>query len=222
MSRSNGFIRTERTCKISKCNSGLCAFKRTRGAVVRLTGISPDVVPGPHFRHQTLPCRTIIGSRRTDKAMNAWKTRPNVIPWPPMLVAGFAIAAIVLNTLHPLSFSVPGGFMVGAAVMALAVGIDLWALKTLHDGKTTVLPNRGSSHLVIRGPFKYSRNPIYFANLVLLFGAGLYSGNAWFLIAVPLNALATQFLAIRREENHLLAQFGYQYEMYCRKVRRWV
>ena len=160
--------------------------------------------------------------KRKKKAMNAWKTRPNIIPWPPMLVISFAIAAILLHTVKPLAFSVPGAPILGVVIMACAIGIDLWALKTLHDGKTTVLPNRGSTHLVIRGPFKYSRNPIYLANLMLLFGAGIFSGNGWFLIAVPLNALATQVLAIKREENHLLAQFGYQYEMYCRKVRRWV
>lgn len=153
--------------------------------------------------------------------MNAWKKRPNVIPWPPLLVAGFSVLAIALGLAYPLPLAIPFGSVIGALVMALAIGIDLWALKTLHDGKTTVMPHKGSTHLVIRGPFKYSRNPIYVANLLLLLGAGLFSGNGWFLVALPLDALATLLLAIRREENHLLAQFGYQYEMYCRKVRRW-
>ncbi|MDP3525366.1 MAG: isoprenylcysteine carboxylmethyltransferase family protein, partial [Hoeflea sp.] len=116
----------------------------------------------------------------------------------------------------------PGARTLGGALIGGALGIDLWAMKTLHEAHTTILPNRGSSHLVTQGPFGFSRNPIYVANMVLMIGIGLLSLNAWFLPLALVNGILTYMLAIRREENHLHAKFGYQFETYCRKVRRFI
>lgn len=154
--------------------------------------------------------------------MNTYRERPNSIPWPPLLLVGFTLAAIALNAVVPLALEFPGIRTFGALLIVLALGIDLWAMRTLHESKTTILPNRGSSHLVAHGPFGYSRNPIYLANLMLLVGMGLLSLNGWFLLLAPVDGILTQALAIKREENHLLAKFGYQFEDYCRKVRRWI
>ena len=154
--------------------------------------------------------------------MNAYRERPNFIPWPPLLVVGFTLTAIMLNRVVPMPVEFSGTRTLGVLLIVIALGIDLWAMRTLHDAKTTILPNRGSSHLVAHGPFGYSRNPIYVANLVLLIGMGCFSMNAWFLLLAPIDGIMTHFLAIRREESHLLARFGYQFEAYCRKVRRWI
>ena len=135
---------------------------------------------------------------------------------------GFTLAAIILDIYVPMPLQFSGAETIGILLIVLALGIDLWAMRTLHDAKTTILPNRGSSHLVAHGPFGYSRNPIYLANMVLLIGMGCFSLNAWFLLLAPIDGFATHFLAIRREESHLLARFGYQFEAYCRKVRRWM
>jgi len=154
--------------------------------------------------------------------MNAYRERPNFIPWPPLLLVGLTLTAIALNFVAPLALDFSGIRTLGVLLIVVALGIDLWAMRTLHDAKTTILPNRGSSHLVAHGPFGYSRNPIYLANMLLLAGMGCFAMNGWFLLLAPLDGLLTHFLAIRREERHLLARFGYQFEAYCRKVRRWI
>jgi protein-S-isoprenylcysteine O-methyltransferase Ste14 len=154
--------------------------------------------------------------------MNAYRERPNFIPWPPLLLVGFTLAAIALNSVVPLPLEFSGTRTLGVALIVFALGIDLWAMRTLHEAQTTILPNRGSSHLVVQGPFRYSRNPIYLANMLLLVGMGCFSMNGWFLLLAPIDGIVTYFLAIRREERHLLARFGYQFEDYCRKVRRWI
>ncbi|WP_417418721.1 methyltransferase family protein [Hoeflea sp.] len=154
--------------------------------------------------------------------MNAYRESPNLIPWPPLLLAGFALAAIILDFIVPWPLEFNGIQTLGALLIVVAFGIDLWAMRTLHDSQTTILPNRGSSHLVAHGPFAYSRNPIYLANMLLLAGIGCLLMNAWFLLLAPIDGIMTYFLAIRREESHLLAKFGYQFEDYCRRVRRWI
>lgn len=139
-----------------------------------------------------------------------------------MLLLALTLTAILLNRTFPLPLEFGGTRIVGILLIIIALGIDLWAMRTLHEAHTTILPNRGSKYLVAHGPFGFSRNPIYVANMVLLVGMGCLSQNAWFLLLAPVDGVMTHFLAIRREENHLLAKFGYQFEAYCRKVRRWI
>ncbi len=85
-----------------------------------------------------------------------------------------------------------------------------------------MLPHRGSRCLVTSGPFRWSRNPIYLGNTLLLTGIGLATGNGWFVIMAIAAALVIQKLAIEREEQHLRALFGEDYEAYCRTTRRWI
>ena len=154
--------------------------------------------------------------------MNAFRARPNYVPWPPLLLVGLTVASIVLNLIVPLPIAFEGIRTIGIALIVVALGIDVWAMRTLHEARTTILPNRGSSHLVTHGPFRFSRNPIYVANMVLMIGMGSFATNGWFLLLALVDGLLTHFLAVRREENHLIANFGYQFEVYCRKVRRWI
>lgn len=154
--------------------------------------------------------------------MTSYREKPNLVPWPPLLLVAFTLTAIILGRLVPVPLEFGGARPLGILLIIVALGVDLWAMKTLHEAHTTVLPNRGSKHLVVHGPFGFSRNPIYVANMVLLIGMGCISMNAWFLLLVPVDGVLTHFLAVRREENHLLARFGYQFEAYCRKVRRWI
>ena len=93
---------------------------------------------------------------------------------------------------------------------------------TLWRGKTTILPNQKSENLVSTGVFRFSRNPIYVANVILIIGFALRWSNAWLLVLAPLAGLATQELAIKREEAHLTAQFGEAYTNYKKRVRRWL
>lgn len=154
--------------------------------------------------------------------MNAYRSRPSVMPWPPLILAGTLLVAVTLGHLRPLHVGFPLSHTIGVLLATLAITLDLWAMKTLHEARTTVMPNRRSSHLVTCGPFRFSRNPIYLANIVLLTGLGLATGNGWFLPLAICDGLLTHFLAIRREESHLIALFGYKYEDYCRSVRRWI
>lgn len=154
--------------------------------------------------------------------MNSYREKPNFIPWPPLLLAGCALAAVLLNLIVPAPLEFRGAKAIGVLLIVVALSMDLWAMRTLHEAQTTILPHRGSSHLVTQGPFGYSRNPIYLANMLLIAGLGCLTLNAWFLLLAPIDGVLTHFLAVRREEKHLLAKFGYQYEAYCRKVRRWI
>lgn len=152
--------------------------------------------------------------------------RPNVIPWPPLIACAAIAAAIVLRLLVPLPWLPPPMsdilFAVGWVMIAGALAIDITAMRTMSRHKTTIMPNRASEHLVTDGPFSFTRNPIYLANVMMIAAIGLVSGIVWFLPMALVAGIATQKLAIEREEKHLDARFGKRYRDYVKRVRRWI
>lgn len=158
--------------------------------------------------------------------MNAYDARPNRLPWPPMIYLAAIVVAATLTWMIPLPW-IPSPlsdilFAIGIVTIAGVVAIDVSAMRTLFRARTTIMPHRGSDHLVSSGPFSFSRNPIYLANTMLTVAIGLIAGSVWFLGFGLLAAFATQKLAIEREEKHLEARFGKKYRDYRKKVRRWI
>lgn len=152
--------------------------------------------------------------------------RPNRLPWPPILYLAAFAAAIVLHLVWPLPwFGAPLAdilFATGVLVVAAAIFIEMQAIRTMTRAKTTYRPDRASEHLVTDGPFALTRNPIYLGNTMIIAGAALISGIAWFLVFGLAAAFATTKLAIEREEKHLEARFGKKYRDYAKRVRRWL
>ncbi len=158
--------------------------------------------------------------------MSEIQARPNRFPWPPLIyLAAFAVS-IGLHLLYPLPYIGPPLshilFATGWLLLLGVVAIDVSAIRALRRAKTTVMPHRGSEHLVTTGPFSFTRNPIYLANTMLVFGAGLIAGISWFIPLGIFAAFLTQKLAIEREERHLEVRFGKKYRDYAKRVRRWI
>jgi protein-S-isoprenylcysteine O-methyltransferase Ste14 len=154
------------------------------------------------------------------------QTRPNRLPWPPIIYVAAIAISIALGLLFPLPWiSAPLSdilFAAGWLLVAAMVALDFSAMRTMARAKTTIMPNRASEHLVTTGAFSFTRNPIYLGNTLLMIGVGLITGIAWFLPLAIVAAFLTQKLAIEREERHLEARFGKRYRDYAKRVRRWI
>ena len=150
--------------------------------------------------------------------------RPNTVPWPPIIFAGTAAVAFMLGRLYDLGF-VPrtaAGGVLGAVVMLAGLGLDIAAMRAMRRNRANILPHRAATALVTTGPFAVSRNPIYLGNTLLLAGAGLALGSAWFLVGALVAARLVTILAIKREEAHLAARFGDAWHAYARRTPRWL
>jgi protein-S-isoprenylcysteine O-methyltransferase Ste14 len=112
--------------------------------------------------------------------------------------------------------------IIGMLIGGIGAVIALWCIFTFAwIGRGTPAPFDPPRRLVIRGPYRFVRNPMYI-------GAGLsLAGAALFYEALPLLAygaiflLASHLFVVSYEEPKLRRTFGSEYEAYCHRVRRW-
>ncbi len=155
--------------------------------------------------------------------MKAYRTKSTNITWSPVLVLLAIVAAHFAGTIHRLPL--PDTLILratGGAMLLASLALITASMFTLITSHTTILPTRKSTHLVTTGPFGYSRNPIYAGYILGLLALALLTASGWFVFFGLMAAASTHILSVRREELHLLATFGADYEYYCRHVRRWV
>lgn len=154
------------------------------------------------------------------------KGRPNIIPWPPVLLILLIAAAFAAGAVVPMPAPPPDAAfwfrILGIAVAAAGIALDLWSLLTMYRHRTNVLPHRAADRLVTSGPFRFSRNPIYLGNTTLLGGIAIALANPFFLLAAILNVVLVNRLAIAREEAHLAERFRDAWHDYAARVPRWV
>ncbi len=143
------------------------------------------------------------------------------IPPPAALVLSIGVAAGLARwvpILRPVWFRAPA---LAGLVAALALGLTLWAWIEFRRYRTTILPLRQPTSLLCRGPFCFSRNPIYLGMLLGAFAPWLWWGQPGLLLAPPLFFAVINGAVIPYEEAKLRAIFGDAYADYCRRVRRW-
>ena len=111
---------------------------------------------------------------------------------------------------------------VGWFLFTVSFGIAFWAISTLHRNQTVVDPRGKVTTIVKEGPFRYSRNPIYLALLLLYIGATAIFHLLWAVILLVPVFLALQYGVVIPEEQYLRANFGEEYVLYSASVRRWL
>ena len=113
--------------------------------------------------------------------------------------------------------------MLAKFLVGLGMVIALLALIQFKLAKTTVDPTKPdkAQSLVVSGVFKFSRNPMYLALLLILLALGIFLGNAFnTLVAAGFVAYMNRFQIIP-EEQILLNKFGRSFKDYCILTRRW-
>lgn len=89
-------------------------------------------------------------------------------------------------------------------------------------GKGTPAPFDPPRRLVIRGPYRFLRNPMYLGAGVALAGAALFYQSLALLAFTALFLLVAHFFVILYEEPTLRRSFGPGYADYCHHVHRWL
>ncbi len=109
----------------------------------------------------------------------------------------------------------------GCVVLGTALGLIAWAATVMFRAGTTPNPARPTTALVIHGPFRLTRNPMYLAWELICVGVGLAANALWPIVMAVPAALVTRRLVIDKEERYLERQFGAEYRDYKARVGRW-
>ena len=115
-------------------------------------------------------------------------------------------------------------FTFAALATAASAVFGIGGLLTFRKARTTVNPFTpdDSSELVTGGVYRFSRNPMYLALLLLLLALGLLLSNLYSLALALLFVPYMNRFQIRPEERAMEKVFGEAFECYRKKVRRWV
>jgi protein-S-isoprenylcysteine O-methyltransferase Ste14 len=139
------------------------------------------------------------------------------VPLPETYLVGLG-AGLLLQVTVPWRPPWPAGVgrAVGWPLLLAGLGLAAWAVRTAAD-----VDLERPHQLVVRGPYAFSRNPMYVASAVVYGGIALVANAAWPLLLLPGAVLATH-VAIMREERLLEGRFGAAYRSYRTSVRRYL
>jgi len=142
---------------------------------------------------------------------------------PPIVYLTAIVAGSIGHALWPhhlADFTI--GRAAGAVLILSAVALFVGAVRTFKAAGTPVPGNLPTTRIVRKGPYRFSRNPIYLAFTTLHLGLALLLDSAALLITlVPAFALMA-LVVVPREERYLEARFGRDYTTYKADVRRWL
>jgi protein-S-isoprenylcysteine O-methyltransferase Ste14 len=121
-----------------------------------------------------------------------------------------------LSLSHPITDMV-AGLSIGAGVLLMAL-----AVLEMRRHRTKVIPHREAGHLVKTGVFKWTRNPIYLGDALVLLGFILHWDAVLSLAILPIFIMAIDYVFIAPEEDRLRRKFRSDFERYVRDTRRWI
>jgi len=136
----------------------------------------------------------------------------------------FSILMYLVSSFLPFGdFEFFGRYYFVLVLMGMAVLIAIISLFQFFVSKTTIDPRTPLkvTKLVTGGIYKFTRNPMYLAILLVLLAWGLWLGNAFnTLLAAGFVGYMNKF-QIKPEEEALATIFGKEFQQYCTLVRRW-
>lgn len=112
-----------------------------------------------------------------------------------------------------------------AGVIIVALGTALLAaciFEFARSGRGTLSPADPPKHLVIRGLYRYVRNPMYLSVTTIVIGEALFARSQPLALYWVVWFVCVNVFVLGYEEPTLRAQFGDSYDEYCRRVPRWL
>lgn len=113
--------------------------------------------------------------------------------------------------------------LVGATAVVIGVALLLTCIwEFARSGRGTLSPADPPTTLVVRGLYRYVRNPMYLGVTSILLGEVLLTGSRPLFLYWAIWFLAVNVFVRGYEEPTLRRRFGASYEEYTRRVGRWL
>ena len=143
------------------------------------------------------------------------------------VVFGFPfLISIAINFVVP--FSLPQGIFrqilipVGIVLIIIGIGFVVLARREFAYFSQPTDPGQPTSKVVKTGVFAISRNPLYLASVIIIFGLALALNMLWAVVMLLLSIIICLYVLIIPEEQYLTEKFGEEYKEYTASVHRWL
>jgi protein-S-isoprenylcysteine O-methyltransferase Ste14 len=152
---------------------------------------------------------------RDAPAFRVWPPVALGVPW----LCGWLLTAVVGD---PVTLEAASSHGAGWLLVLAFAAWNGWALWLMQRHRTALLPGGATRVVIVSGPFRLSRNPLYVGLVALDVGISLLLPSFWALVLVPVGVALLWVGAVRPEERYLSAKFGAEYDDYRGRVRRWL
>ena len=145
---------------------------------------------------------------------------------PPLIAAATLLLGLALDRLLPSALL--GGLLpmsarvvMGVALIAIGGALSFLGSRTFTQAGTNVPPWEPALKLVITGPYRWLRNPMYVGGIGMLAGIAILIASDWLLALLVPAALLLHYGVVLREERYLERKFGESYRQYKATVPRY-
>jgi len=142
---------------------------------------------------------------------------------PPTYFLIFILLAIGLHFVLPIMqlIQVPYRYF-GILLLVIGIWLNIWADGLFKRKNTTVKPFVESSVLILEGPFRFSRHPMYLGMVLALLGVAIILGSLITFLTPIVFFIIMQIVFIPLEEKSMEKTFGQKYLDYKNHVRCWL
>ena len=142
---------------------------------------------------------------------------------PPLIYVAFFLVGLGLQRYVPVPrLPIATGRVLSAVFGLPGLVLMTWSVRRFWASGTSVIPVRPTTALVLEGPYRFTRNPMYLGLLLLYVGVACWFGLVWPLVLAPVLVWVISLSVVGREERYLTRKFGDDYRRYQAHVRRWL
>ena len=143
---------------------------------------------------------------------------------PPLVFVVWLSLGVLMQRMLPCAAAIkPLTRALSAATVGLgAIALLVSTLSLFKQSGQNPAPWTPSESLIARGPYRYSRNPMYVGMTLLQVAIGLALNNVWVVVLAAPALLIIHFVAVIPEETYLATRLGEPYLRYKATVRRYI
>lgn len=141
---------------------------------------------------------------------------------PPIWLALFLVLNWIGAAVLPWRVELPLLSVVSWGFFAVGFALIGWSAFWFWRRKTTIEPHHTPKALIVEGPFRVSRNPIYLGMAIILAGSIIAGGQGACLVLLPAFVWIIAKRFIEQEETALREVFGDEVTPYFQETRRWI
>jgi len=168
--------------------------------LVFVTMLTPNLFLSEEGKKSTKRLESFAPSTKTEKIL-AWST--HLVIWP---------FVILYSIFLPLKL---GTAWLYAGLLIFVVGLAMQVMITISAANTPL------DEPVTRGPYRFSRHPIYLSGFLTLIGIGIASAS-WIVLLCALLWIVFFHIVVPTEERFCLKQYGDAYQEYMDRTPRWI